>query len=68
MTSLHRDAAVSNMRLLNIFYGFSPETFVFSASLLDRLLGKVKVSKCRLVEEQVYTAVKNLGMNLHLLR
>jgi hypothetical protein len=57
VTSLHRDAAVSNMRLLNIFYGFSPETFVFSASLLDRLLGKVKVSKCFLIGVQAYTAV-----------
>jgi len=46
VTSLHRDAAVSNMRLLNIFYGFSPDTFIFSASLLDRLLGKVK-AQCK---------------------
>ena len=43
VTSLHRDAAINNLRLLNIFYGYSPATFALAVNLLDRLLGKVKV-------------------------
>lgn len=43
VTSLHRDAAVNNIRLLGIFYGYSPATFALAVNLLDRLLGKVKV-------------------------
>lgn len=42
VTSLHRDAAVSNLRFLNIFYGYHPDTFVLAVNLLDRILGKVK--------------------------
>ncbi len=40
----HRDAVVSNLRLLNIFCNNSPVTFARAVSLLDRLLGQVKVS------------------------
>lgn len=42
VTSLHRDAAVNNMRLLCVFYGYAPATFALAVNLLDRLLGKVK--------------------------
>ncbi|XP_074650845.1 cyclin-G1-like isoform X2 [Tubulanus polymorphus] len=38
-----RDKAVTNLRCLHLFYGFSPETFALSVSLLDRFLCKVKV-------------------------
>lgn len=41
----HRDAVVSNLRLLNIFCNNSPVTFARAVSLLDRLLGQVKVGK-----------------------
>ena len=43
VTSLHRDAAVNNLRFLNIFYGYRSSTFALAVHLLDRLLGKVKV-------------------------
>ena len=49
VTSLHRDAAINNLRLLNIFYGYSPATFALAVNLLDRLLGKVKVSTANLI-------------------
>jgi len=42
VTIAHRDTAVSNLRLLNIFYGYSHATFALAVNLLDRLLGKVK--------------------------
>ena len=43
VTSLHRDAAVNNLRFLNIFYGYRSSTFALAVNFLDRLLGKVKV-------------------------
>jgi hypothetical protein len=39
----HRDAVVSNLRLLNIFCNNSPVTFARAVGLLDRLLGQVKI-------------------------
>jgi len=42
VTILHRDTAVSNLRFLNLFYGYSPSSFALSVNLLDRLLDKVK--------------------------
>ncbi len=39
---LHRDTAVSNLRFLNIFYGYSPHCFALAVNLLDRLLSRVK--------------------------
>ncbi|ELT89346.1 hypothetical protein CAPTEDRAFT_86653, partial [Capitella teleta] len=42
VTSIHRDAAINNMRLLCVFYGYAPMTFALAVNLLDRLLGKVK--------------------------
>ena len=44
VTTLHRDAAVSNIRFLNIFYGYSAKTFALAVNLLDRVICKVKVS------------------------
>lgn len=44
VNNLHRDAAVNNLRFINIFYGYGPKTFALAVNLLDRLLGKVKVS------------------------
>ena len=46
VASLYRDAAVSNMRFFNIFYGFKPSVFALSVNMLDRLLAKVKVRVC----------------------
>jgi hypothetical protein len=42
VTSWHRDAAISNLRFLNLFYGYRPWSFALSVNLLDRLLGKVR--------------------------
>ena len=39
---LHRDTAVSNLRFLNIFYGYSPQCYAMAVNLLDRLLSRVK--------------------------
>ena len=44
VSCLHRDHAVNNLRFFNIFYGFKASTFALSVNLLDRMLGKVKVS------------------------
>jgi len=44
VTAMHRDGTVASIRFLNIFCNCSPITFALAVSLLDRLLGQVKVS------------------------
>lgn len=43
ISAMHRDAAVANLRFLNIFFNYGHDTFAHSANLLDRLVGQVKV-------------------------
>ncbi|XP_064637000.1 cyclin-G1-like [Lineus longissimus] len=43
VTCQQRDDAITNLRCLHLFYGFSPETLALTANLLDRFLCKVKV-------------------------
>jgi hypothetical protein len=38
VTCLHRDAAVNNLKFLNVFYGYGHSTFFLAVNLLDRLL------------------------------
>ena len=49
ITCLYRDAAVNNIRFFNIFYGFKPSVFANAANIFDRLLGKVKVSRSKII-------------------
>lgn len=59
VSAIHRDAAISNLRLLNIFCNNSPITFARSVSLFDRLLGQVKV--CFLMNV-IDVVLKSMGM------
>ncbi|KAL5012760.1 hypothetical protein ScPMuIL_011311 [Solemya velum] len=43
VTSSDRDCAVTSLRCLHSFYGFSPETFAAAINYLDRFICKVRV-------------------------
>lgn len=57
VSAIHRDAAVSNLRLLNIFCNNSPITFARSVSLFDRLLGQVKVGFSHVLDDFVWNSI-----------
>ncbi|CAH1776890.1 unnamed protein product [Owenia fusiformis] len=40
--SKHRDAVVSNLRFLHVYYGFGAHTFAMAVNILDRFLCKIK--------------------------
>lgn len=41
--TVHRDAAASNLRFLNMFYGYSPSSFALAVNLMDRMLSRQKM-------------------------